>query len=73
MLSGVVIGFYSTVNLILSGKLDSMLYYPVANGGALIFTVLVSAVVFRERFDKVKMIGVILGLLGIVCLSIPIF
>ena len=50
-----------------------MLYYPVANGGALIFTVLVSAVVFRERFDKVKMIGVILGLLGIVCLSIPIF
>ena len=71
-LSGIVIGLYSTVNLILSGKLDSMIYYPIANGGAMLLTVLVSVIIFKERFDKKRMIGTILGLLGILCLSIPV-
>lgn len=71
-LSGLVIGFYSTVNLILSGKLDSMIYYPVANGGALILTVLASALLFKERMDKPKIIGTAIGLAGILCLSIPV-
>ena len=72
LLSGLVIGFYSSVNLILAGKLDSMIYYPIANGGAMLLTVLVSAIVFKERFDRMRMIGVGLGLLGILCLSIPV-
>jgi multidrug transporter EmrE-like cation transporter len=67
-----VIGLYSTVNLTLSGKLDSMIYYPIANGGAMLLTVLVSVIVFKERFDKQKITGTIIGLLGILCLSIPV-
>ena len=70
-LSGLVIGVYSTVNLTLSGNLDSMIYYPIANGGALILTVLVSVVFFRERLDKQKAIGALIGLVGILCLSMP--
>ena len=72
VLSGLVIGIYSTVNLTLSGKLDSMIYYPIANGGALILTVLVSVVLFHEQLDKQKAAGVLIGLAGILCLSIPI-
>ena len=72
LLSGLVIGFYSSVNLILAGKLDSMIYYPIANGGAMLLTVFVSAIVFKERFDRMRMIGTGLGLLGILCLSIPV-
>jgi drug/metabolite transporter (DMT)-like permease len=72
LLSGLVIGFYSSVNLILAGKLDSMIYYPIANGGAMLLTVLVSVIVFKERFDRMRIIGTGLGLLGILCLSIPI-
>lgn len=70
--SGIVIGLYSTVNLILSGKLDSMIYYPIANGGAMLLTVLVSVIVFKERFDKLRITGTIIGLFGILCLSIPV-
>lgn len=70
--SGLVIGLYSTVNLTLSGKLDSMIYYPIANGGAMLLTVLVSAIVFKECFDKTRITGTIIGLLGILCLSIPV-
>ena len=72
ILSGIVIGFYSSVNLILAGKLESMIYYPIANGGAMILTVVVSSVVFRERFNKAKILGVALGLLGILLLSMPV-
>jgi len=70
-LSGIVIGLYFTINLTLSGNLDSMIYYPIANGGAMLLTVLVSVIVFKERFDKQRIIGTIIGLLGILCLSIP--
>ena len=72
LLSGLVIGFYSSVNLILAGKLNSMIYYPIANGGAMLLTVLVSAIVFKERFDRMRIIGMGLGLLGILCLSMPV-
>ena len=70
--SGIVIGFYSSVNLILAGKLDSMIYYPIANVGAMILTVLVSFFVFKERFNKAKIVGVALGLFGILLLSLPV-
>ena len=70
--SGLVIGFYSMVNLTLSGKLDSMIYYPIANGGAMLLTVLMSVAVFKEHFDKLRTIGTIIGLIGILCLSIPV-
>lgn len=72
VMSGLVIGLYSTVNLILSGNLNSMIYYPIANGGAMLLTVLVSVIAFKEHFDKLRMIGTLLGLIGILCLSIPI-
>jgi drug/metabolite transporter (DMT)-like permease len=70
--SGVVIGFYSIVNLTLAGTLDSMIYYPVANGGAMLLTVVVSCLVFREKFDVRKILGVGIGLVGILALSIPV-
>ena len=72
LLSGLVVGLYSTVNLMLAGGLDSMIYYPIANGGAMLLTVLVSAVLFKERFSRVKIMGVLIGVAGILCLSIPV-
>ena len=70
--AGIIIGVYSTVNLTLAGALDSMIYFPVANGGAMLLTVLVSITVFKEAFDRKKLFGIILGLCGIVLLSIPV-
>ena len=70
--AGIIIGIYSAVNLTLAGALDSMIYYPVANGGAMLLTVLVSLAVFKEAFDRKKLFGIILGVCGIVLLSIPV-
>ena len=70
VISGLIVGFYSIINLTLAGKLDSMVYYPIANGGAMLLTVLVSALVFGERFDRTKAVGTAIGLCGIILLSI---
>ena len=70
--AGVIVGFYSQINLYLSGALDSMVYYPIANGGGLLLTVLVSLFVFRERLNKKTLFGVGIGLLSILCLSLPV-
>lgn len=70
--SGAAIGIYSIVNLSLAGMLDSMIYYPVANGGAMLLTVLASFVVFREPLDRYKIAGTVLGLCGMAALSLPI-
>ncbi len=70
--SGLVMGFYSTVNLTLAGLLDSMIYYPVANGGAMVLTVVVSCLVFKEKFDLARICGAVIGIVGIVLLSIPV-
>ncbi|MBQ5926380.1 MAG: EamA family transporter [Clostridia bacterium] len=68
---GVVAGVYSSVNLYLAGTLDSLVYFPVANGGALLLTVFISIVVFREKLKKKKAVGFILGLLSVILLCIP--
>lgn len=71
-LSGLIVGVYSMVNLTLAGTLDSMIYYPVANGGAMLLTIVVSRVIFKECLTPQKKLGAIIGLVGIVCLSLPI-
>jgi len=71
-ISGCIIGFYYLTNLTLAGTLDSMIYYPVANGGAMVLTVLAARLIFREPLDRYQIFGTVMGLLGIVCLSIPI-
>lgn len=70
--SGSVIAIYSIVNLTLAGNLPSIICYPVSNGGAMLMTVVVSYFAFSEKLDKYKLTGVVLGLLGIVMLSIPV-
>ena len=54
LLSGLVVGGYSTINLALAGGLDSMIYYPIANGGAMLLTVLVSVIFLKEKFNRVR-------------------
>lgn len=70
--SGAVISVYTQVNLTLAGTLDSLIYYPVANGGALFLTVFIAATVFHERPSVRRAAGFFLGLLSVVLLSLPL-
>lgn len=69
-MTGVIVSVYNRVNLMLSGRLNSMVYYPVSNGGALLLTVIVSTLIFKEKLTKRQLFGFLLGLAAIVVLSI---
>lgn len=71
-ISGIVIGVYAFTNLTLAGGLNSMIYYPVANGGAMLFTVLISVAVFKEKCTKRHIVGFAIGFISILLLSLPI-
>ena len=69
--SGAVASVYSQINLTLAGKLDSLIYFPVANGGALLLTVLISTTVFHEKLSLKQIAGFFIGLCSIILLSLP--
>lgn len=52
ILSGLVAVIYSRINLTLAGALDTMIYYPISNGGAVILTLIVSVLLFREPLRR---------------------
>ena len=68
--SGIIMSFYSLINLTLAGNLDSMVYYPIANGGSLILTVFISIAVFKEKCSKKYIIGFLSGFLSVILLSL---
>jgi len=70
-ISGAIISIFSRINLTLAGKLDSLIYYPIANGGALLLTVFISAAVFREKLHPKRLLGFFMGLCAIFLLSLP--
>jgi len=70
-ISGGIVSIYSQVNLYLAGNLDSLIYYPVANGGALLLTVLISTTVFHEKLSLKQIAGFFIGLCSIILLSLP--
>lgn len=69
--TGLTVGFYSIVNLTLAGKLNTLIYYPVANGGFLLLAMLISVLFFKEKLTLTKAIGFFIGLCAIICLSLP--
>jgi len=66
---GVGTAINHSVNLYLSGVMDSIIFFPIANGGCLIFCTLVSAVIFKERYNAKQYAGLVLGIVAILLLS----
>ena len=51
-LTGLVIIFYNRINLTLAGRLPTMIYYPISSGGAVLLTLIVSILIFREPVKR---------------------
>lgn len=70
LISGVCIAFANKINTILSGKMASMIFYPSVNGGVIILSAVLGSLLFREKRTKNEWLGLMLGLLAIVLVSI---
>lgn len=68
--SGVFMGIVNVVNLFLIGVMPSVIFFPIANGGLLIMTILAAVVFFHERLRAVQWIGIVIGIVSMCMLGI---
>ena len=66
---GICVGFLNFLNLMLAGRLPSVIQFPVYNIGSLILTGVISVIAFRERLSGQKLAGFCLGVLAILLIG----
>lgn len=57
------------INLYLSGVMPSIIFFPIANGACVVLCTVVSAVVFKEKYNIKQYVGLGLGVAAILLLS----
>ncbi len=56
--------------MLLSTRLPTSIMFPIISAGSILATAFISFSIYKERFSKLQIIGIILGTASIVCLSI---
>ena len=69
LISGLFFGAVNIINLDLSGKLPSILFFPATNGGMLVLSSVAAITVFREKLSQRQLIGIITGVVSICLLG----
>lgn len=67
---GCVMGLVNKANIYLSGILPSVIVFPVINGGGILATTICSRFIFKEKLSWAQKIGLLLGILGIISITI---
>lgn len=67
---GVSLGAIHSINTNLSGLLPSSVAFPVINGGVILVTTIMSKFFFNEKLSLTQKIGLIIGVLSIICITI---
>ena len=60
------------INLYLSGVMESVVFFPVVNGGSLMGTMIVSLLLFKEKLSLKKWGGIIIGIIAVILICTPI-
>lgn len=71
VISGFASALNNKLNLILSGLMDSAVFFPLVNGGGLILTTLTGVIFFKEKLSVLQWIGVFVGISSVVLLCNP--
>lgn len=68
--AGIVSCGYNRLNITLSGKLPSIVFFPVFNGSVILLATLLGALMFKERVKPVQLFGLILGIAALMMASL---
>ena len=58
------------LNLYLSGKIDSIIFFPAVNGGGLLLTLLLAAIIFKEKLAPKQWVGIACGITSILLIAL---
>lgn len=67
---GIANGLTNLFVMMLSTRMPTSVMFPIISAGSILATALISYSVYKERFSKQQLIGILLGTASIVCLSI---
>ncbi len=69
ILTGAAIGAINEINLYLSGAMPGIVFFPIVNGGVIILSTLSAIILFREKLPRMQLIGLIAGIISVLCLG----
>lgn len=70
VLCGVTTGLNHIINLFLLGAFDTVVFFPIVNGGHLLLTMLISILFFKERLTGKQWLGMALGVIALCLLCL---
>ncbi len=68
LICGICLAGNNALNLYLVGVVETAIFFPLGNGIPLLSTLIVSFIVFREKLSKKQLIGLLVGVIAIICL-----
>lgn len=69
VVSGIGAAVNHRINLYLSGAMPSIIFFPIVNGACLVLRTIISATIFREKYNAKQYVGLGLGVAAILLLS----
>lgn len=70
VVGGICVAANNQLNLFLSGVLEASVFFPIANGGAVVLSTLAAFFLFKERLSVRRWIGLGIGILSVILLCI---
>ena len=67
---GVVMGGINKLNTYLAGVLPSVVMFPATNGGVIVMSAVLSAIIFKEKLAKKQIFSILLGFIAIVIIAV---
>ena len=67
---GACVAINNKLNLFLSGVLEASVFFPIANGGAVVLSTLAAFFLFGERLSYRRWIGLFIGVVSVILLCI---
>lgn len=65
LIGGLANALINIFNLYLSGAFDAALFFPVMNGGSVLTTLLLSFIIFREKFTGRRALSLVIGVIAL--------
>ena len=70
VVAGILSCTYNRLNIWLSGILDAVIFFPIFNGGVVLLSALLAALLFKERLMPKQKAGLVLGVIAICIIGI---
>lgn len=62
---GICVGMLNFLNLSLSGKLPSVILFPIYNIGSMLLSSIISSIIYKDKPTKRQSVGFVLGIVAI--------